>query len=324
MEFTQSILAHDEPVVAGSVVPYDLPVNPLSHVLITLKFKRTAAAAAGVPAFVNVLKLMDKIEVLYKGSAVFSMSGADCVASGIFVPQFESWGINYSGIAGEECSFTFLVPMTRVLYSPRECFPRTTRGELTLQITYEAVLTGMTTVKAQIETVELPGATPEQFIKQTTKAATPAATGQYDVELPIGNDISELVLFGTTYPEGAADTATLNLLEILVDNINHFYPESNFETIHNMAGRMRAAPGYWGYHIHGGTYTTVVYGLSEPVIASDHILKQYLHMPFDIFGNGEYALHTAGASDVVLRLDIGIANALRVIPVEVVKGAGAV
>jgi hypothetical protein len=323
MEFIHSVLAQDETAAAGTIVSYDLPVNPLSHILITLKFIRTTAAEANVPAFSRVLNLMDKIEVLYKGSAIFSMSGPDAVAAGLLVAGFESWGVNYCGVAVEECSFTFLVPLGRTLYSERECFPRSTRGELILQITYEAAFTGMTDVQAQIETVELPQAAPEQYLRMTTLSLTPAVAGEHDVQLPIGNPISELILFGTTFPVGNADAATLGFLQILVDNHRRFYSHTNFETIHNMAGRMRCPPGYWGYHTHWAPIAAAADAIIDSVIACNHLLKQYVHVPFDIFRDGRYALETAGKSDVVLRIgvDVGGEAALRVIPCEIVKAA---
>lgn len=323
MEFIHSILAHDETVTAGTVVSYDLPVNPLSHILLTLKHAQNLADDA--LGFANVPAMIDKVEVLYKGSAVFSMSGIDMLACGIFVNGFESWGANNDGSDDDERAFTFLVPMTRKLYSPVECYPASTRGELVLQITYAAAFTDIDTVRAQIETVEIPGAEASQFIKMTTLSVTPAAAGQLDIELPIGNDISELVMTGATIPAGTADTATLNQLEILVDNINKFYAESNFETINNMAGRMRAAPGYFGYHVHRLTGATFAqWDDTSPVIPADHIINCHLHLPFDIFRDGEFALKTAGKSDVILRLDAGDTGAIRVIPVEVVKSAGSV
>ncbi len=46
MEFIHSILENDQPVVGGDIKSYDLPVNPLSHTLVTLKYTRTDAAAA--------------------------------------------------------------------------------------------------------------------------------------------------------------------------------------------------------------------------------------------------------------------------------------
>ena len=323
MEFIQSILAHDEAVAVSTVPTYDLPVNPLSHVLITLKYDQDKAN--DIAGFANILAIMSRIEVLYKGSAVFSMSGLDAYACGLFICKFESWTANNSGDDNAELSITFLVPLTRTLYSPRECFPATTRGELILQITYAAAFTNADDVRAQIETVELVGATPEQFLKMTTKAVTPTATGQLDIELPIGNDISDIVLWGTTKPVDDADTATINLVEILVDNINHFYPESNFETIHNMAGQIGMMPGYHGYHTHRLLEAAYAqWDDTSAVIAESHVLSHHLWMPFDIFRDGLYPLHTQGRSDVVLRIDAGDTNPLRCIPCEVVKSAGSV
>ncbi len=323
MEFIHSVLQQDVAVAAGTVISEDLPVNPLSHILITLKYTRTDAAAAGEPTFAETLAFITRIEVLYKGSGIFSMSGADAVAAGLLVCGFESWGLNYLGTAVEECSFTFLVPLTRVLYSERECFPRSTRGELILQITYAAALTGATAVKAQIETVELPDAAPERYLRMTTLSLTPAVAGEHDVELPIGNPISELVLFGTTFPVGVADAATLGYLQILVDNHRVFYSHTNFETIHNMAGRMRCPPGYWMAHTHWLEALTSLTGVQFP---GNHLLKQYVHLPFDINRDGRYILETAGKSDVVLRIgvDAGATTALRVIPCEIVPAAGGV
>lgn len=323
MEFIHSVLAHNEAVVAGTVISYDLPVNPLSHTLVTLKYAQNLADLS--LEFSNALLMIGKVEVLYKGSAVFSMSGVDAFACGILVNNFESWSMNEAGDDSDERSLTLLIPMTRTLYSQRECFPRTTRGELILQITYASSFTQIDTVIAQIETVELPEAAPEHFIKMTTLTKTPAAAGQVDIELPIGNRLSELVLYGGTIPVGAADIATLSKMEILVDNINHFYSEANIETIHGMAGRLRAAPGYHGNHVHrlvGAIFAQ--YDDTSLVIPANHVIANHLHIPFDIFKDGDYALETAGKSDVVLRLDTDNTGAIRVIPVEIVKAAGSV
>lgn len=323
MEFIQSVLAHDEAVVAGTVPTYDLPVNPLSFTLLTLKFAQNKANDKLL--FSNIPAMLARIEVLYKGSAVFSMSGLDALACGLLVCNFESWNVNALGDDNDERAFTLLVPHTRTLYSPSECFPATTRGELILQLTYAAAFTDIDTVRAQIETVEIPGASASQFLKMTTKAVTPTATGQLDIELPIGNDISELVLWQETIPAADADTVTINMLEILVDNINHFYPESFFETVHNMAGRMRAAPGYHGYHVHRMPEAAFAqWDDTTPNIPCNHILSHHLHLPFDIFRNGEYSLKTQGASDVVLRIDAGDIGAIRCIPCEIVGSAGSV
>lgn len=320
MEFIHSILENDQPVAAGDIKSYDLPVNPLSHTLVTLKYTRTDAAADGIPTYPVVFALLPKIEVLYKGSAIFSMSGQDAVACGLLVNGFESWGHNYLGVALEETSFTFLVPMGRVLYDPRECFPRSTRGELILQLTYSAALTGVTALKAQIETIELPEAAPERFLRMTTLVKTTSVAGETDVELPIGNPISELVMFGEVFPAGTADDATLGFIQILVDNYRRFYSHTNFESIHNMAGRMRPPPGFWFGHQHWLEALTSLTGWQFP---GNHLLKEYVHLPFDIFRDGMYSLETAGKSDVIVRINVDTAaeQSMRVIPCEIVSAS---
>lgn len=325
MEFIQSILSHDEPVVLPSVVTKDLPVNPLSHIYLTIKAKRKGTADEDVPAFMSLPTILDRIEVLYKGSAVYSLSGVDCMASGILVNGFETWSVNAVDLEDAEWAVTLLVPLTRMLYSPTECFPATTRGELILQLTYAASSADWDVIRMQIETVELPDASASQFIKQTTLSATPTANVPLDIPLPIGNDISDIIVWQHQIQAAHLDVAAIDKLEILVDNINHFYPESFTETIQNMPGWKRAAPGYYGLHTHklpadalsAGSQTT-------PLKPENHILACYMLLPFDVLRDGAYALKTAGASSVNLRLDIVAFGAIRVIPVEVVGAAGAI
>jgi len=70
VEFIQSIMAHDVAVTLGTVVTYDLPVSPLSHILLTLKTARLDTAITDVPLFMTIPAILSRIEVLYKGSAV--------------------------------------------------------------------------------------------------------------------------------------------------------------------------------------------------------------------------------------------------------------
>ena len=209
--------------------------------------------------------------------------------------------------------------MTRTLYSSKECFPRSTRGELVLQITFQDLPVAFPTELVQIETVELPGASPSQYLRMTTLTATVTAGGEYDIELPIGHPISEVVIYGETKPHGVDDICTVAYVQILLNNLRQYYSHANFETLHNMAGRMKYAPGYWGEHVHNGA---AALALTDPVLAADHVLAHYLHVPFDIFRDGQYALQTAGLSDLILRIgvDVGVTDlATRVIPCEIVS-----
>ena len=138
-----------------------------------------------------------------------------------------------------------------------------------MQVTFVVAGTDVTSAIQQIETVELPEAAPTQFLKMTTLSVSIPATGIIDVPLPIGNPISDLVLWGATIPLGAATDRTLHQLQVLVNNKMSHYGLTNYETHHNMAGRMRAAPGYWGSHTHYTTTATI----SPAPWPSNHLLS---------------------------------------------------
>jgi len=316
--FTHSVVVPNESVTANTSPSYDLPVSPLSHLLVTVKFAQNVANTQ--LSFANIAAMINKLEVLYKGSGVFSTSGLDMLAVGLLVCEFESWGINTLGDDNELRSFTYLVPFGRQLYSPVECYPSTSRGELVVQITWASSFTEIDGVSLQIEGVELPDAHPERFLKVTSSAVTPTKTGDFDVELPIGNQISDIVLWGTTIPTADTATTTIQEIEVRKNNSEFMYSRSYFETLHNMMGRLRAAPGYWAKHKHQTDAAAYAqYADTTSVKPDNHILSNHLLVPFDVRRDGVHILRTDDAKDLNIRINAGDLNPVRVIPCEVVS-----
>lgn len=315
--FTHSVVVPNESVTAGTAPSYDMPVSPLSHLLVTVKFAQNQANTQ-LP-FANIPLMISKLEVLYKGSAVISLNGIDLLACGLLVCDFESWGVNFTGEDNDLLAFTFLVPFGRQLYSPVECYPSQSRGELVLQVTWAASFTLIDGVSLQVEAVELPDAHPERFLKMTTSHVTPTTTTEFDVELPIGNQISDVVLWGTTIPALNVATRTISNIQIRKNNSEYMYSRSNYETLQNMSGRMRAAPGYWGNHIHqqdAGAFAQ--YYDQSAVKPANHIIANHLLVPFDVRRDGVHILRTDDANDLNIRIKPDVAAAIRVIPCEVV------
>lgn len=316
--FIHSVVVQNEAIVVGTGPSYAVPTQPLSFLLLTLRFAQNQANTQ--LAFANIAGMMTKVEVLYKGQAILSMSGVDLLALNVGVLGFQSWTVNNCGEDNDLRSFTFLLPFGRTPYSQVECFPKTQRGELMLQITYAAAFTQIDGGSLQVEAVELPEASPSQFLKATTLVATPAATGQFDIDLPMGNVISDLMVFGTTIPALAVATRTITDLQIRKNNVESFFSKTNFETLHNMAGIWQPAPGYHGLHTHqldGAGYAQ--YMETSALKPQNHILANYLRVCFDPWGMGEYGLDTSDAKSLQMRVTAGDVNAIRVVPVELVK-----
>lgn len=319
-EWIHSVLAQNEAVVAGTVVSYDLPVNPLSFILMTLRFQQNKADVQ--LDWDNVDAMLAKVEVLYKGSAVFSANGSDIEALQCSMFGYEPWICNRLGADDEYTSFTFLIPLTRRLYSPQEAFFRSSRGELILQVTYQAAFTDIDGVTAQFETVELPDASPGRFLKVTTLSVTPAAAGELDVELPIGNLLAAVLFWGTTIPSADANVQTLTYLQILRNNVRRYYSHTNFESWRQIPGLRFKPPVAHGYHMHqidGAAYAQ--YMDTMPVKYRNDRCLQHQFITFDPTLDGEYLFDTAGSSDLVARIYAGDTNPLRVLPCELVAGA---
>lgn len=318
--FTHSVVVPDETIVEGKSPTWDLPVSPLSHLLVTIKFCQDGTTTQVI--FASIPEMIDKLEVLYKGSAVTSVNGLDLLACGLLICDFESWGVNATGQTLSERSFTFLVPFGRQLYSPVECYPSTARGELVLQITWKSAFSEIDTGRLQVEAVELPDAHPERFLKMTTGAFTQTGNKEFDMGLPIGNQISDVVLWGTTIPVAAATVRSIASIQIRKNNSEYMYSRTNFETMHNMMGRLRAAPGYWGSHTHDIVAATPQAGdLTSIVDPQNHILSNHLLVPFDVRRDGVHILRTDDANDLCIRIKPDIGAAVRVIPCEVVAVA---
>lgn len=318
MEFIHSVLAQNETVTQNTVRSYDLPVNPLSFILLTLKFTQTAIGGLAGD-WDKVDAMIAKVEVLYKGSAIYSSNGSDLCALDNMLLGYEPWINNRLGVDEEETFFTFLIPLGRKLYCPRECFPRSVRGELILQITYQAVFQEFDEVRAQIETVELPEASPERFLRVTTLSITPSAIGELDVELPIGNLLAGVLFFGTTKPAGAADTFTLQYSQLLIDNQRRYFSHINAESWRQMAAIRHKPPIAHAYHQHQLVATPPAqFDMTGPVLYRNDWTLQHMWWDFDPLRDGTYLLDTAGASDIVARIYAGAQDALRVLPCELV------
>lgn len=319
MEYIHSVLAQNAAVVAGTVYTYDLPVNPLSHIFLTLNFQQNDATGIQLDMD-NVDAMLSKVEVLYKGSAIYSSNGSDLTAMNAMLLNYEPWTQNAYGDDNDYRSFTFIIPLGRFLYRPSECFPRSTRGELQLQITYAAAFTQIDGVYQQIETVEIPAAVPERFLRITTLSVTPTAVGEADVELPIGHVIAAVIFFGTTKPHADANTQTLTYGQLLRDNQRIYYSHINYETWNQIAAMRGRPPIAHAYHIHqldAAAYAQYMDTL--PVKYRNDWCSQHLMWDFDPTGQGEYLFDTKGASDVVARVYAGDTNALRVLPCELIK-----
>lgn len=313
--FLRSVLAQEEAITASTIITYDLPVNPLSFIILSLRWQDGAAIGNAGNPIADALSFIDRIEVLHRGAAVYSLSGADSFYMSHFITKKPPHIINLVAAATERHYLTWLIPFSRVPYWPLECFPASRRGQLQLQITYAAAVGTVDTPAIIIETLELPNAAPARFLKQTTLTFTPAAAGDNDLDLPIGNPFIGIGLFGTTVPTGVSTDRSIGEVRLLIDNVEMMYAKSNWESFHSEAMMRAPMQAAIDRHTHAQDANT-------DVVTSMQLLgiigrNRYAYLDFDPNMDDIYILETAGKSRVNLRINSeGVTTAIRAIPVE--------
>jgi len=293
----RTVIVQDEAQAAAAAPIYDLPINPLSHLIFSFKFLNKGAEVG----LAEVLAKISKINISRGGQTSMDINLADLWAKNCIMFGREPIFTNKVATDNATRILTIILPFGRRLFDGNECMPATPYGDFKLTITTTATETTMDGVIFQIEAVELLGVTPKQFLKMTTLSKTPAATGEMDVDIPIGNQLVDLLFWATTVPTGIVWTATMDWVKLLKDNIEEQIAKANWECLH---GDLLQKVGYLGDH--GAAYGA-------------DLLSLYALLDFDPVGDSGLLIPTSGASGMKLRVNAGDTNPFRVIVSELAK-----
>lgn len=296
MEFIRSSLLKDH-TAATEVKKIDLPVNPLSHLIISLDMYNATdeATLAEVLAFVNTVK------VEHNGVAVVSMQSEDLYMEDAYL--FGRRPVLTGKLATDNYHrcLSLVVPFGRRIFDPDECYPGTRKGELTLSLDYTAPATAADNGTLNIEAIQLPGATPQRYVKSVMKiVSAPGATGDNDVEMPIGNQILAMLIRMTTWPGASTHTFGVDGVTVKVDEEETGY---SFARAQCMGGDL----------IHHYDTQHGAIGAQGLVVPASGIIVDY-----DPGKDGRFALDTVGKSRVHMVLNMGVDEATYVTPLELV------
>jgi hypothetical protein len=320
--FLQTVLVQNRAEAADRTFQEDLPVNPLSHINLTMRGVITAADT--LTPLLDILNSFTTVGVMFRGQDVIRGSLADLAVMSAVITGCPPYGQKIQDAAAETWTLTVCIPFGRKLYDPEECFPAVKRGDLRLEIGIDTVVTNVDLVEIQFETVELLEGNPKQFLKYTTNQVTFASTGQEVTRLPIGNPLLGVLLFGTTIPTGAARTATWEQLRTKVDNVESLYARTNWDTLSGrIIRRIQGDLTLLSQHIHRYNGAAAAFANTLTPMRDTGILDSYGYLDFDPNKDNRYMLETAGRADVTIQRDSGVADLGRFIPLELVSVAAA-
>lgn len=304
---------------ADEVRSFDLPVNPLSVVLLCLRPLNDTGTLANYARYRAICAALNRVTIARNGQNIISMRGEDIASFNWLRWGMQPWEANPDNVDNERRAVVLPIPLGRYPYHPTSCFPATKRGELTIELDVDIADTGYDGLQMSIETIELPDAKPKEFEKRTQLALTWPATGTNDMELPMGNLVRGILLFGTTGFAGAAPAPSWGRVKCLLDNVEAGFSNTDWEVLMADAALWGRIPNLAGDHKHtvdaagaGIEQTTSVFDMCEDY-------TQYAYLDFDPTGDDTYSLDTKGANSFKLRAEAETADAVRAVVVESLK-----
>ena len=330
--FMHNIAVQERAIAADGIEVFDLAVNPLSVVLLGLRPLNDTGTLANMQGYKGICAGLNRVSVLYRGEAIKSIRGEDLAALNYFRHGIMPYQGQHDDTNDERRCVVLPILMGRWPYSAKSCFPATRRGELVLECDFDIADTGYDGLRFSVETIELLDATPTEYEKWVQVTQTNAATGDQDMDLvATGNLIRGILLFGTTPFAGATPVPSWGRIKVLLDNQEAGFAATDFEVaqmLHCLWGRQ--PPAYDG-HMHrvttSGCAQTALATISGPFNIGAGIAgavdingwMQYCYLDYDPTGDDAHSLRTEGKSRLLLRANVETGDAVRAIPIEVIR-----
>jgi hypothetical protein len=319
-QILHTTLIRDLVIAAGAAqIQRDLPVNPISGIICTLKAANNGASPLIAQYWDDFADKYTSWRVTYRGATVLSGNTEDMwLAMALRERQVPSRA-QVTQPDGDITSLTFPLLFGRRLYDALECFPATRRGDLVLTIDHAADAGELDTHLLQVETIELLDARPKRFVKTTTISQIMAIAGENVIELPIGNDLIGCVLRPLVFPTGASFASSFGEIALALDNVEVVEARRNWESAQGMLAR-RVNPT-WADMRHTHAFEPVAGILTLDVQRDEERAQAYAYLDWDPLNDGVYAVATRGAAHVQLRMvsDQADATASRILPIELVE-----
>lgn len=323
--YLRSIASDFQTLTASAdITPIDLPVNPISHLLLTLAFtKNVAAQATSLGNFMRLmLQSITDLSIRHRGENIIQGSLQDLAVLGAVLHGQPPVVGEYAYADNQIQFLTVPLSFSRTLYDHDEAFPATQRGNLRYYMTAGAISAVWDAFSWCLEAVELIEDTPKSFLKYTTLTRTLAASGRQKIPLPLGNSILGTLLFDPSDEIDTGGAYAFGKVKIMKDNVEQYFAESNWENLREaMARRLPHYNLAWG-HNHAQAAADTATG-EESQATADQPPLQYGFLDFDPLKDGSYALDTQGAAtlDIDMNSDVS-SGTVRVIPVEQIMVGG--
>lgn len=317
--FLQSIAQPLTTIATGaSITPFDLPVNPLSFLLVHFQITRAVPAALlTYEAIDDLITAITAVRILHRGEQIIQGSLRDLMMMNALYQGVFPGMSKLHPIGAAVDSISFPICLGRKPYDPDSCFPATSRGNLRMEMDTAVFPTGYTALSYSVETVELIEADPSEYVKYVTQART-AVVGQFDAPLPIGNPLLGVLMFDTAIATLNTDVSSWGTIKLLKDNVEQYYPLSDYVSLASMVEmKMKDQFALNAGHVHKFVAADALASMTDSAATLISAgARGYAFLDFDPLHDGQYEMETAGAADIKIRGNGGSATAVRYHPLE--------
>lgn len=319
--FNAFVIVEDQDPAADAIETFDLPVQPVSGILIHLFPLNDTGTITNYLPGAGILDALNSIRVLHNGKTIFDATGRDAWAALLHRWHRTIAQNNQVNTDNDRRSVILPILFGRTLGDLEYALPETRAGELQLRLDYNVADTGYDDLRFNVTAITLPTARPSHFIRTTTLTQTFGSTGNNDIALPVGNDLLGLLLFATTEFAGAAPAPTFGRMQLLRDGVQSLYSSIDWEVARAIAPLMgRPFPEFVealvSVNVAASTETD-----SRLIEQMTQLLDEYAYLEFDWDRKNTFSLDTRGAQRLVLRANAETADLNRVLPIERVSVA---
>lgn len=309
----------------GQPIAFDLPVNPLSVLLVHVQHINENIGAEPYTVTRQALKSIPRLQIQRRGVNIWDGPLEHLAVLNALLTGWAPWRLGASDVVAGRRTITVPLCFGRRPYDPAECLPGAERGQQSVILTCSTSSTGLDAPLIDLETIELPEARPTRFIRAVRHHTRRTGAGRVEIRLPRSRKILGVMTHDATAPRGSTGTSKWGVLSIELDGTPHQVMEVNWQTLHGEL--LRRCPGLWSLeeHVHDtladyGEVGTLTSQQRTP-LANVALLDELAYLDFDPLDDGSYALDTTAAKRALLvgETTTGTAVGLDAYPVELIE-----
>jgi hypothetical protein len=282
---------------ATEILPIDLPVNPISHLVLSV----TGWNATDEATLAEIIAFVNSVKVIRGGVTVVNLESEDLYGLQTYLYRKRPTLTQMVATDNATRLLSLIIPFGRKLYDPAECLPAMPKGEQQVILDLTALGTSIDNGTISLDCVQLIGASPTQYLRATLKAlAAPGGTGDYYQQIPLGNKIACIQMRMVTFPATSSNAYGIDAIATLIDEKERMVSAAGIEGLLGEMAVRQGAPGI----------TIAAQGQLTPL--------NIAWLDFDPNGDSAYLLDTSGAKKAEVRLTYGVNEALNLSTFEIV------